>query len=114
VAEDVAGAVHAPADLPSRGAMALLHTLQLAADKAGHTHLPWNVLLTQTLRLMSSSGAPLRMLAPFASSAPAASMGTLLLWSLLLPGCDQCMRCTGAGLPSSPCGEAYRRHDVRH
>lgn len=57
VAEDLAAAVEAPAGLPSRGAMAMVHTLQLAAEKAGHTHLPWNVLLTQTLRLMSSSGA---------------------------------------------------------
>jgi hypothetical protein len=58
-AEDLARAVEAPSDLLSRGAMAFLHTLQLAADKSGHTHLPWNVLLSETLRLMSSSGEPL-------------------------------------------------------
>lgn len=55
-AEDLARAVEASSDLLSRGAMAFLHTLQLAADKSGHTHLPWNVLLSETLRLMSSSG----------------------------------------------------------
>ncbi|CAL8469331.1 g8872 [Coccomyxa elongata] len=55
-AEDLARAVEAPSDLLSRGAMAFLHTLELAADKSGHTHLPWDVLLSETLRLMSSSG----------------------------------------------------------
>ena len=57
VAEDLAWAVQAPGNLPSRGGMALLHTLQLAADRAGHTHLPWHALLSQTLRLLSSAGA---------------------------------------------------------
>ena len=46
----------APIDLPSRGAVAFLHTLQLAADKAGHTHLPWGVLLMHTQRLLSGTG----------------------------------------------------------
>ncbi|BDA44925.1 probable recBCD enzyme subunit RecD at C-terminar half [Coccomyxa sp. Obi] len=55
-AEDLARAVEAPSNLMSRGAMAFLHTLELAADKSGHTHLPWDVLLSETLRLMSSSG----------------------------------------------------------
>ncbi len=50
--------MEAPSDLLSRGAMAFLHTLELAADKSGHTHLPWDVLLSETLRLMSSSGEP--------------------------------------------------------
>lgn len=57
-AEDLARAVEAPSDLLSRGAMAFLHTLELAANKSGHTHLPWDVLLSETLRLMSSSGDP--------------------------------------------------------
>ena len=48
--------MNTPTDLPSRGATAFLHTLQLAADKAGHTHLPWEVLLTQTQRLLSGTG----------------------------------------------------------
>ena len=48
--------MNTPTDLPSRGATAFLHTLQLAADKAGHTHLPWGVLLTQTQRLLSGTG----------------------------------------------------------
>lgn len=48
--------MNTPTDLPSRGATAFLHTLQLAADKAGHTHLPWEVLLTQTQRLLSGKG----------------------------------------------------------
>ena len=56
VAEDLAWAVGAPVDLPSRGAVAFLHTLQLAADKAGHTHLPWGVLLMHTQRLLSGTG----------------------------------------------------------
>ena len=47
----------APVDLPSRGAVAFLHTLQLAADKAGHTHLPWSVLLMHTQRLLSGTGS---------------------------------------------------------
>ena len=57
VAEDLARAVGARGDLPSRGGMALLHTLQLAADKAGHTHLPWHLLRSQTARLLASAGA---------------------------------------------------------
>ena len=57
VAEDLAWAVNAPTDLPSRGATAFLHTLQLASEKAGHTHLPWEVLIMHTQRLLSSSGA---------------------------------------------------------
>ena len=56
VAEDLAWAVGAPTDLPSRGAVAFLHTLQLTAEKAGHTHLPWEVLLQQTQRALSSTG----------------------------------------------------------
>ena len=56
VAEDLAWAVNAPTDLPSRGATAFLHTLQLASEKAGHTHLPWEVLIMHTQRLLSSSG----------------------------------------------------------
>ena len=57
MAEDLAWAVNAPTDLPSRGATAFLHTLQLASEKAGHTHLPWEVLIMHTQRLLSSSGA---------------------------------------------------------
>ena len=49
--------MNAPTDLPSRGATAFLHTLQLASEKAGHTHLPWEVLIMHTQRLLSSSGA---------------------------------------------------------
>ena len=67
VAEDLAWAVGAPIDLPSRGAGAFLHTLQLAADKAGHTHLPWGVLLLHTQRLLSGTG-PLASLLPSAAS----------------------------------------------
>ena len=48
--------MNAPTDLPSRGATAFLHTLQLASEKAGHTHLPWEVLIMHTQRLLSSSG----------------------------------------------------------
>ena len=61
MAEDLAWAVNAPADLPSRGATAFLHTLQLASEKAGHTHLPWEVLIMHTQRLLSSSGADTRL-----------------------------------------------------
>ncbi len=57
MAEDLAWAVNAPTDLPSRGATAFLHTLQLASEKAGHMHLPWEVLIMHTQRLLSSSGA---------------------------------------------------------
>lgn len=55
--------------------MAFLHTLELAADKSGHTHLPWDVLLSETLRLMSSSGEPVahdhKCYGPFAAILPA-------------------------------------------
>ena len=71
VAEDLAWAVGAPIDLPSRGAIAFLHTLQLAADKAGHTHLPWGVLLMHTQRLLSGTG-PLPSSLPYDTSALAA------------------------------------------
>ncbi len=66
--EDLAYALQAPPELPSRGGMALLHTLQLAAEAKGHTHLPWHTLAAQALRLMSSDSAA--SLPPLSSPSP--------------------------------------------
>ncbi len=67
----------APIDLPSRGAVAFLHTLQLAADKAGHTHLPWGVLLMHTQRLLAGTGLLASWLPSDASVLCSASQGVL-------------------------------------
>lgn len=56
-AEGLAAALGAPGDRPFRGALALLHTLGLAATKSGHSYLPWGTLAAQTERLMASTGA---------------------------------------------------------
>ena len=59
-AEGLAAALGAPGDRPFRGALALLHTLGLAATKSGHSYLPWGTLAAQTERLMASTGARCR------------------------------------------------------
>ncbi len=56
-AESLAAALGAPSHLPSRGKLALLHTLGLAAAKSGHSYLPWGTLAAQTERLLASTGA---------------------------------------------------------
>ncbi|KAK9822626.1 hypothetical protein WJX81_000268 [Elliptochloris bilobata] len=58
LAEGLATALGTPTDLPSRGALALRYTLQLAATKSGHCYLPWGTLAAQTERLMASTGRP--------------------------------------------------------
>ena len=93
LAEGLAAALGSPADLPSRAALALLHTLQLAAAKSGHSYLPWATLATQTERLMGSTGALLHRPSARASRAGSEAQRGAAPWTL---GRQSMLRCSDA------------------
>ena len=55
--DSVAAAMGAPADLVSRGAMALSHCLLAAAAEDGHTYLPWDQLQQRAGKLLAAESA---------------------------------------------------------